>query len=222
MNHSLQGKPLLGKGMSESLTGTLDAPFPEYQTLPADPMVVLNNWLERARRVGIREPRALALATADSQGRPSTRIIVISEISARGLVFATHAGSQKGRELLENPWASGVLYWRETSQQIIFNGIAEQLSPERADAQWQSRPYATHPMSVASRQSEELLDIESLRAQAQRLAQVGGPLPRPPGYCLFELCLESVEFWANGSGRMHERLRYDRCAEGWKHRRLQP
>lgn len=222
MNSSVQGKPLLGKGMSESLTGTLDAPFPEYQSLPDEPMTVLRNWLERARRVGIREPKALALATADSQGRPSTRIVVISEISERGVVFATHADSQKGRELTQNPWASGVLYWRETSQQIILNGIAERLPEERADAQWLSRPYATHPMSVASRQSEELTDTQSLRAEAHRLAESGGPLPRPPSYCLFELCLESVEFWANGSERLHERLRYDRSAEGWRHRRLQP
>lgn len=107
MNSSVLGKPLLGKGMSESLTGTLDAPFPEYQKPPADPMSVLHNWLERARRVGIREPRALALATADSQGRPSTRIVVISEINDTGVLFSTHAGSQKGRELTENPGPRG-------------------------------------------------------------------------------------------------------------------
>ncbi|WP_372437560.1 phenazine biosynthesis FMN-dependent oxidase PhzG [Pseudomonas chlororaphis subsp. aureofaciens] len=222
MNSSVLGKPLLGKGMSESLTGTLDAPFPEYQKPPADPMSVLHNWLERARRVGIREPRALALATADSQGRPSTRIVVISEISDTGVVFSTHAGSQKGRELTENPWASGTLYWRETSQQIILNGQAVRMPDAKADEAWLKRPYATHPMSSASRQSEDLTDVEALRNAARELAEVQGPLPRPEGYCVFELRLESLEFWGNGQDRLHERLRYDRSAEGWKHRRLQP
>ncbi|WP_191629337.1 pyridoxamine 5'-phosphate oxidase family protein [Pseudomonas aeruginosa] len=137
--------------ISESLTGTIEAPFPEFEAPPANPMEVLRNWLERARRYGVREPRALALATVDGQGRPSTRIVVIAELGERGVVFATHADSQKGRELAQNPWASGVLY-----------------------------------------------------------------------YCLFELCLESVEFWGNGTERLHERLRYDRDEGGWKHRYLQP
>ncbi|MGE8411275.1 MAG: phenazine biosynthesis FMN-dependent oxidase PhzG [Pseudomonas sp.] len=222
MNNPLQGKPLLGTGMSESLTGTLEAPFPEYQTLPEDPMGVLRNWLERARRVGIREPKALALATADSQGRPSTRIVVISEVTDNGLVFSTHAGSQKGRELTQNPWASGVLYWRETSQQIIVNGQATRLSDAKADAAWLNRPYATHPMSSVAHQSEELEDVQALREAARKLAEVQGPLPRPEGYCVFELRLESLEFWGNGQERLHERLRYDRNETGWRVRRLQP
>ncbi|MEX6900312.1 phenazine biosynthesis FMN-dependent oxidase PhzG, partial [Pseudomonas aeruginosa] len=104
-------------------------------------------------------------------GRPSTRIVVIAELGERGVVFATHADSQKGRELAQNPWASGVLYWRESSQQIILNGHAERLPDERADAQWLSRPYQTHPMSIASRQSETLADIHALRAEARRLAE---------------------------------------------------
>ncbi|MGV8422689.1 phenazine biosynthesis protein, partial [Pseudomonas aeruginosa] len=68
--------------------------------------------------------------------------------------FAGGADSQKGRELSQNPWASGVLYWRESSQQIIRNGRAERLPDERAGAQGLSRPYQTHPISISSRQSE--------------------------------------------------------------------
>ena len=206
--------------ISESLTGTIEAPFPEFEAPPANPMEVLRNWLERARRYGVREA-ALALATVDGQGRPSTRIVVIAELGERGVVFATHADSQKGRELAQNPWASGCCTGA-SSQQIILNGRAERLPDERADAQWLSRPYQTHPMSIASRQSETLADIHALRAEARRLAETDGPLPRPPGYCLFELCLESVEFWGNGTERLHERLRYDRDEGGWKHRYLQP
>ncbi len=93
--------------ISESLTGTIEAPFPEFEAPPANPMEVLRNWLERARRYGVREPRALALATVDGQGRPSTRIVVIAELGERGVVFATHADSQKGRELAQNPGPRG-------------------------------------------------------------------------------------------------------------------
>ncbi len=66
------------------------------------------------------------------------------------------------------------------------------------------------------------LQAQFEQAVARRLAETDGPLPRPPGYCLFELCLESVEFWGNGTERLHERLRYDRDEGGWKHRYLQP
>ncbi|MEF9672251.1 pyridoxine 5'-phosphate oxidase C-terminal domain-containing protein [Pseudomonas sp. PCH446] len=103
-----------------------------------------------------------------------------------------------------------VLYWRETSQQIVLNGRAERLSEARADAAWRGRPHVTHPMSAVSRQSEELTDVEALRARAKALSGTQAPLPRPDGYCLFELRLESVEFWGNGQDRLHERLRYDR------------
>ncbi|QBM99092.1 putative pyridoxamine 5'-phosphate oxidase [Pseudomonas aeruginosa] len=184
-------------------------------------MEVLRNWLERARRYGVREPRALALATVDGQGRPSTRIVVIAELGERGWCSPPTPIARRAANW-RRTLGLGVLYWRESSQQIILNGRAERLPDERADAQWLSRPYQTHPMSIASRQSETLADIHALRAEARRLAETDGPLPRPPGYCLFELCLESVEFWGNGTERLHERLRYDRDEGGWKHRYLQP
>lgn len=212
----------MGTGKSETLTGTIDVGFPEYEAPPEDPVPVLRNWLERAIRCGVREPKALALATANRYGRPSTRIVAVNYISRAGIVFSTHAGSQKGRELAENPWASGVLYWRETSQQIILTGPVERLPASEADRLWMARPKYTHAMSVASRQSEELTDVAALRAKADRLSRVSGPLPRPESYCAFELRPESLEFWANGKDRLHERLRYSRAGDGWVAKRLQP
>ncbi|VDK89911.1 Phenazine biosynthesis protein PhzG [Pseudomonas aeruginosa] len=204
--------------ISESLTGTIEAPFPEFEAPPANPMEVLRNWLERARRYGVREPRALALATVDGQGRPSTRIVVIAELGERGVVFATHADSQKGRELAQNPWASGVLYWRE---QPADHPQRPRRTPARRARR---RPVAEPPVPDPP-------DVDRLAAErnprrhprpARRSPGGRRPLPRPPGYCLFELCLESVEFWGNGTERLHERLRYDRDEGGWKHRYLQP
>ncbi len=138
--------------ISESLTGTIEAPFPEFEAPPADPMEVLRNWLERARRYGVREPRALALATVDGQGRPSTRIVVIAELGERGVVFATTPIARRAANWRRTPGPRGCCTGA-SSQQIILNGRAERLPDERADAQWLSRPYQTHPMSIASRQS---------------------------------------------------------------------
>jgi dihydrophenazinedicarboxylate synthase len=212
----------VGAGKSETLTQSVEVGFPEFTSPPPDPIAVLGAWFDRAIALGVREPRALALATADRDGRPSTRMVAVNEVSAAGLVFSTHANSRKGRELTENPWFSGVLYWRETSQQVVIGGRARRLPDEKADALWFGRPWETHAMSVAARQSTTLHDVAALRAEAQRLADIGGPLPRPEGYSAYELRAESLEFWANGTERMHERLLYELGPDGWTARRLQP
>jgi pyridoxamine-phosphate oxidase len=209
-------------GRSETLTGSVEIPFPEYDDPPAGPAGLFRHWYDTAVRLGVREPRALALATADKRGRPSGRIVAVNEITDEGVIFATHLGSRKGREITENPWASGTLYWRETSQQIVICGGVELLGPEQAEEKWLSRPTFTYPASVVSRQSEELVDVKAIRDEIDRLAEVGGVLPRPQSYVAFLLRFDTVEFWANGEGRLHQRLRYDRDGGGWTFRRLQP
>ncbi|WP_406864115.1 phenazine biosynthesis FMN-dependent oxidase PhzG [Streptomyces sp. HUAS MG47] len=209
---------------SETLTGSVEIAFPEFATPPTEPMGLFAAWLEEAERRRFREPRALALATADARGRCSSRILVVSRVTGEGLAFVTHQGSRKGRELAANPWASGVLYWRESSQQITVAGPVERLPDAEADALWAARAEFTHAMSTASRQSEPLDGlgaVAELRERAGRLAG-GGPLPRPDSFTAYHLRPESVEFWANGTGRLHERLRYDRCEGGWTISRLQP
>ncbi|WP_369147958.1 phenazine biosynthesis FMN-dependent oxidase PhzG [Streptomyces sp. R44] len=211
-------------GRSETLTGTVRLPFPEYADPPADPVALLRCWLVQAEELGVREPRALALATATAAGGPSSRIVAVNRITDTGLVFATHRGSRKERELAVDPRASGLLYWRETSRQISLAGRVRRLPDATADALWSARPVFTHAMTVASRQSEplgSLAEVAALRDRAARLA-AAGPRPRPAAYLALELVPEEVEFWADGTGRLHERLRYTRGPEGWRAVRLQP
>ncbi|MFG2606515.1 phenazine biosynthesis FMN-dependent oxidase PhzG [Streptomyces sp. NPDC048514] len=217
------GRP--GSTRSESLTATITVDFPEFLAPPAEPMPLLAAWLEAAAGHGVREPRALALATADTRGRTSSRIVALTSVTDAGLGFATHADSQKGRELAGNPWASGVLYWRETSQQITVAGPVQRLSDAEAEAQWSARPVFTHAMTTASRQSRPVDDLDhlaDLRSRALALGESQRPLPRPPAYAVYRLAPAVVEFWANGTDRLHERLRYDRTDQGWRFSRLQP
>ncbi|KOV58500.1 phenazine biosynthesis FMN-dependent oxidase PhzG [Streptomyces sp. MMG1121] len=214
-----------GSTRSESLTGTIDVDFPEFRTPPPEPMGLFAAWLKNGAAHAVREPRALALATADAQGRTSSRIVTISAATDAGIVFLTHADSRKGRELAENPWASGVLYWRETSQQITLAGPVRRLSDAEAESMWLARPVFTHAMSTVSRQSRPLdgLDhVDRLRARARELAAPAEPLPRPARFAAYRLEPASVEFWANGTDRLHERLRYDRTGDEWTLTRLQP
>ncbi len=206
---------------SETLTGTVDITFPQYTDPPADPIPLLRRWLDDAQTLGVREPRALALATAGADGRTSLRTVVLGRVTGTGLVFTTHRTSRKAHDLRAHPWASGLLYWRETSQQISLAGPVRQLGDAEADMLWEGRPVHTHAMTIASRQSEPLHDVDALRTRAHRLAE-SSPHPRPATYVAFELTPGTVEFWANGTDRLHERLRYDRDPGGWSAMRLQP
>lgn len=208
----------------ESLTGTVDLEFPEYERPPGDPLGVLRDWLADAADRDVREPLAMALATADPRGRPSNRIVTLIRLSCDGLVFATHRGSQKGREIAATGWASGVLYWRELGRQVVVSGPVDDLGAAASDALWFARPVPLHAMTTASRQSRPLDDIEALRSEAGHLEALGEPLPRPDEYTGYVLRPAAVEFWCASPDRLHRRLRYDTetGATGWTVRRLQP
>lgn len=211
----------MGTSKLESLTASAELSFPEYEDPPGEPFGLLSDWLDDARARGVREPYALALATADEHGRSSVRIVV-TRLTAAGLVFSTHDCSQKGREIAATGWASGVLYWRETGQQVIISGPVRKMASEESDALWNARPIPLHAMSAASRQSERLPDVAALRAEASRLEALGVALPRPGRFSGYRLEPAAVEFWCPSPDRLHRRLRYDREPPGWQVSRLQP
>jgi dihydrophenazinedicarboxylate synthase len=210
----------------ESLSGAVDLDFPEYDRPPVEPLGLVRSWLAAAVDCGVREPKALALATADARGRASNRTVAIIEITDRGLVFTSHRGSQKGRELAATGWASGLLYWRETGQQIILSGPVVELSDAESEALWSARPVPLHAMSTVTRQSAPVTDLPALRAAARDLEALGRPLPRPNFFVGYRLDPAAVEFWCAASDRLHRRLRYDRDGDhgrgGWRTSRLQP
>lgn len=206
----------------ESLTGSTDLDFPEYDCPPSEPLKLAGQWLAAAIDSGVREPKALALATADHRGRPSSRTVIVLEIDQRGLRFSTHSTSQKGREITENGWASGLLYWRETAQQLIFSGPVVRLDAAEADLHWEERPAPLRPMSTISWQSAPLDDPEAMVKEAERLSPLRESLTRPDRFAAYRLEPTTVEFWASASSRLHRRLRYDLTEDGWWTSRLQP
>ncbi|MEU6894893.1 phenazine biosynthesis FMN-dependent oxidase PhzG [Streptomyces sp. NPDC046557] len=195
----------------------------EFSTPPAEPMDLLRAWFDTAVANAVREPGALALATANARGHASNRIVQVLTIRDTGLVFASHADSRKGRELAETGWASGVFHWREAGRQVSVSGPTRPLPDEESDALWAARPVGTHPMSVASHQSAPLLDEDALRERARELGRGGVTLPRPVRWLGYLLEPASVEFWqADQFDRLHRRLRYERDGRGWRTGRLQP
>ncbi|HVK24214.1 MAG TPA: pyridoxal 5'-phosphate synthase [Actinokineospora sp.] len=187
-----------------------------------DPIALVKAWFEDAVDTGVREPGVLALATADAAGRVSNRIVQTIRVMEEGLVFTSHSGSQKGRDIAATGWASGVLYWRESGRQVILTGPVAPLAPQMCDALWKARPPATHPMSVASVQSAPLGDEEALRKEARRLAESGETFERPAEWLGYLLTPTVVEFWQADPERLHRRIRYDMVDGSWGSQRLQP
>lgn len=205
----------------ETLSGDSSLELSEFQAPPADPLALLERWLQQADERGVREPRALALATADAEGRPSSRILLLKQATPF-LVFSGSYESRKGRELAANPRAAGTLYWRETLQQVTVEGPVRKLSEEESDALFAARPPAARASAVASSQGEPLEDPARLRHAADEIAAQEEPLQRPPHWGGWRLDPDLVEFWHGSPDRLHRRLLYIKGDRGWEHRRLQP
>lgn len=209
----------MGDEPVETLSGDATLPLPEFDSPPADPLPLLEGWLRGAEELGVREPRALALATADGEGQPSVRTLLVKQLTPT-LVFSGSYGSRKGRDLAANPRAAGILYWRETLQQITIEGPVERLSEEESDALFAARPAAGRAAAVASEQGAPLADPDALRSKAEELD--GAELRRPPNWGGFRLDPDLVEFWHGRPTRLHRRLLYIKDQDGWGHQRLQP
>jgi pyridoxamine-phosphate oxidase len=205
----------------ETLSGDAELELPEFEAPPEDPLPLLDHWLRSADERGVREPRALALATADAAGRPSNRIVLLKSI-APTIVFAFSYESRKGQELAVNPRAAGTLYWRETLQQIVFEGQVEKMSEAESDALFAERPRSGQATTVASNQGEALEDPEALRRIADGLARSKEPLQRPKDWWGYRLDPDLIEFWHGSKDRLHRRLLYVKTNGAWTHKRLQP
>lgn len=204
----------------ETLSGDPTLELPEFDSPPTDPLPLLERWLRTADERGVREPRALALATADGEGRPSVRTLLVKQLSPT-LVFAGGYESRKGRDLAVNPRAAGTLYWRETLQQITIEGPVSRLSEEESDALFAERPAAGQATTVASEQGAALGDPEALRRRADELSGEES-LQRPASWGGFRLDPDLIEFWHGSPTRLHRRLLYIKDEGGWRHQRLQP
>ncbi len=205
----------------ETLSGEIELELTEFDDPPADPLRLLRRWLELADRHGVKEARALALSTVGEDGRPSSRTVLLRGVDPVP-VFTSDRESRKGRQLAARPWAAGTLYWRETTQQVTLEGPVEPISEEQSDALFAERMRVAQAATIASGQSEDLENEETLRARALELIESGEPLARPEGWRGYRLEPERIEFWHGSADRLHRRLLYERAGEEWRHRRLQP
>jgi pyridoxamine 5'-phosphate oxidase len=188
-----------------------------------DPIPVFNEWIEEARAAGVAVPEAMTLATADAEGQPSARMLLLKGADESGFTFFTGYESRKGRELDSNPRAALVFYWQPLGRQVRVEGTVRRLTPETSDAYWATRPPRSRAAAAASHQSTPIDDLGALEAEAERLlAEYEGEVPRPERWGGYVLEPEAIELWQHRDDRLHERIRFTRAREGWHAQRLAP
>ncbi|MFC3085436.1 pyridoxamine 5'-phosphate oxidase [Tabrizicola soli] len=195
-----------------------------------DPFVLARAWLAEAEAQEPNDPNAIALATADADGLPNVRMVLLKEIEVGGkgggaFVFYTNYGSKKGQEIAASGKAAFVMHWKSLRRQIRVRGLVTREDGPRADEYFASRSLKSRLGAWASQQSQPLSSREALMAEAAKVALTKGPNPpRPPYWGGFRILPLEVEFWADGAFRLHDRFRWLRnhVEDGWFVERLNP
>ena len=186
----------------------------------------LAGWLADAVTAGLPEPNAMVLATADAEGRPSSRTVLAKGLDTRGVVFFTNFTSRKMHDLKSTRYASATFPWTALHRQVHLRGPIEKITAAETAAYWATRPRGSQLGAWASPQSAVLRDRRVLDAtleQATRRFAGAEPVPVPPHWGGVRIRPESVEFWQGRPNRMHDRLRYVlRDSGDWTVERLAP
>jgi len=190
-----------------------------------DPIKQFEKWWQDVSESNIDEVNAMTLATATKTGRPSARIVLLKGFSNEGFVFFTNYESHKGKELLENPQASLVFFWKELERQVRIEGVVEKVSEVESDLYFMSRPEGSKIGAWASPQSTVIASREVIEARVAETGNkfAGTEIQRPAHWGGYIVKPSVIEFWQGRSNRLHDRILYTRSESGnWKIERLAP
>ena len=196
----------------------------ELTPYPIEPISLFKEWLLEAERSEAVNPNAMALATADAEGRPSVRMVLLKDANTQGFTFYTNFESRKGIEISQNARVSLCFYWKSLLREVRVDGPVSKVSDGEADEYFASRSRGSQIGAWASKQSRPLtqrLELEKRMAAFTEKFNIG-KVPRPEfwgGYCLAP---ERIEFWQERKFRLHERVVYNLSSKGWKSQQLYP
>ncbi len=177
-----------------------------------DPFSVFGTWMRKAEKEAEEPFDAAAVASADINGRPSVRIMLLKGIDDKGFIFFTNFESNKGSDFIKNPEAAFDLYWKKLGRQIRVNGVVEDISNDDSDEYFHSRPRGSQIASLVSKQSKELSNrqqfIDEISAMEQKYE--GQAIPRPAHWHGFRIVPRYIEFFEEGEYRMHRRRIFTR------------
>jgi len=197
----------------------------EKENLSSDPIIQFERWYQDAERSKVEEPNGMTLATANRDGQPSARIVLLKGFGPRGFVFYTNYTSQKGQELLMNPQAALVFWWKELERQVRIEGEVSKVSEDNSISYFHSRPRGSQISAWASPQSQEIKEhyLEDKRSEVESRFVDVDPLPLPHFWGGFLLRPYSIEFWQGRTNRYHDRFKYTLSDDNkWSIIRLAP
>ena len=189
-----------------------------------DPFALFDSWYAEARQSEPNDPEAMAVATANAEGRPSARMVLLKNHGPNGFTFYTHEGSRKGEEIAANPNLALLFHWKSLGRQVRIEGVAHRVKPAIADAYFAGRPREAQIGAWASDQSRPLADRETFEERFEEMRQKfdGMAVPRPNDWSGFRVVPERIEFWTAREHRLHERRLFTLEAGGWTEGLLYP
>lgn len=193
--------------------------------LESNPFDQFQHWYQSYAELCIKDSNAMAIATVDSQGFPSNRIVLLKAVENDELIFFTNYGSAKGQDLLINPIVSALFFWREQERQVRIQGKVVRISKEKSEAYFATRPYLSQIGAAASEQSQPIASraaLESKFSEFQMEYPEGSTVPMPENWGGFAIQPLSFEFWQGREGRLHDRIVYMLEGSEWTILRLQP
>ncbi|MFF8944435.1 pyridoxamine 5'-phosphate oxidase [Streptomyces sp. NPDC014864] len=191
------------------------------------PVAQFARWFQQAATEGgMFEPNAMVVSTADAEGRPSSRTVLLKAFDEQGFVFYTNYDSRKARDLAENPYVSLLFPWHPMARQVIVQGIARRTGRDETAAYFRTRPHGSQLGAWASAQSTVIAtraDLEVAYAELAARYPEGEQVPVPPHWGGFRVAPQTMEFWQGRENRLHDRLRYTAQPAGtWHVERLSP
>ncbi len=183
----------------------------------ADPFTLFDAWYAEAKEAEPNDPNAMALATADAQGRPSVRIVLLKDHGPDGFVFYTNREGRKAGDLAVNAHAALVLHWKSLRRQVRVEGPVTLASDAESDAYFASRSRDSRIGAWASDQSRPLDSRETFERRVAEIAARfdGQDVPRPPNWGGYRVTPEAIEFWRDRAARLHERRVFTRAGNSW-------
>ncbi|MBA6243225.1 MULTISPECIES: pyridoxamine 5'-phosphate oxidase [Psychrobacter] len=205
----------------------------DQQSVPTSPFELFKAWMNEALAQKVQEPYAMSLATCGADNKPSVRIVLLREITEKGIVFYTNYESAKGQDIAENPNAEALFFWHELERQVRISGSIAKIDADKSAAYFQKRPHDSQVGAwVSQPQSGEVANREIMEQTFEQL-QAAHPdntaVPTPEFWGGYEITIEQIEFWQGRANRMHDRIVYTQSSgddsEGntsWTTKRLLP
>ena len=190
----------------------------------SEPISKVHEWIQEAETDSVALPHAMNLSSVNSEGKPTSRMVLLKRISSEGLVFFTDYEGNKGKQILEFPFIALTFWWAKTNKQIRIEGKCKMVSNEENDEYFSSRPRGSQISASVSFQSKELDSYESLVEQSKNfeIDHLDKDITRPRRWGGFLVEPESIEFWIDQKNRLHKRELYTIKNDIWLKKLLSP